>query len=85
MIVDLTDIEVVRGIKSNLHSTFDTPQGKESLKFIKEIGGWFPTIWDSGETNDIVGRDANRRLIGTIRTILELSPEQIVELAKKES
>lgn len=82
--MNLTDLDYVKGLKSNFHATFDSPQGIESLKFIKEIGGWNPTIFDSNETNDIIARDANRKLIGTINTILMLSAEQIVTLAKEE-
>lgn len=82
--IDLSDIQDVRGLKSNLHVTFDSPHGKEVMKFIEQIGGWVPTVADSMETNAIVARDANRRLIGTIKTILELSPEQIVQVVQKE-
>lgn len=82
--VDLTNIEQVKGLKSNLHATFDSPQGKEAMKFMQEIGGWFPSKFDSMETNDIVARDANRRLLGTLRTIMDLSAEQVVALAIKQ-
>jgi len=77
----LTNLEEVRALKSDIHACFDTPQGKEVMKFIEQIGSWYPTTLDSSETNDIIARDANRKLIGTIKTILELSPEQIVVLA----
>jgi hypothetical protein len=83
--IDMTNLEQVRALKSNLHATFDSSQGKEAMKFMKDISGWFPTVFDSNETNDIIARDANRRLLGTIRTILELSPEQLVALAQKDS
>lgn len=81
--VNLKDLDQVKGLQSNLRSTFETPTGKEAMKFMQEIGGWFPTAFDSMETNDIIARDANRRLLGTIRTILDLSPEQIVALAQQ--
>lgn len=82
--IDMTSLDEVRTLKANLHATYDSPQGKEAMRFMKDISGWFPTIFDSNETNDIIARDANRRLLGTIRTILELSPEQIVALANRE-
>ena len=81
--IDLSDIESVRALKSNLHATFDSPQGQETMRFIEAIGGWTPKITDSMDTNEIVARDANRRLIGTIKTILELSPQQIVLLSER--
>lgn len=79
--IDLTDINYVKSLKSNIHATFDSPQGKEVMTFIEVVGGWYPRVGDSMETNDIISRDANRRLIGTIKSILNLSAEQIVKLA----
>ncbi|RTK93053.1 hypothetical protein EKI60_06465 [Candidatus Saccharibacteria bacterium] len=82
--MSLSDKAYVAGLKSNIHATFDSPQGKEVMKFLEKISGWTPSILDSNETNDIIARDANRKLIGTIKTILDLSVDQIVELAGKE-
>jgi len=80
---DLTDIDQVKALKSNIHATFDSPQGKEVMKFIEQIGTWTPSIFETMDTNEIIARDANRRLIGTIKTLLDLSAEQIVYLSKK--
>jgi hypothetical protein len=77
-------IEEAAALKSNVHATFDSPQGKETMLFLEKIGGWYPTMFDTNETNDIVARDANRKLIGTIKTILALTPEQIIALVNKE-
>jgi hypothetical protein len=81
--IDLTDKETVAALKGNLHACFDSPQGKEAMKFIEQVGSWHPTIMDSMDTNAIVARDANRRLIGTIKTMLDLSVEQIVQLSSQ--
>jgi hypothetical protein len=82
--ISLRDINEVRGIQSNLRSTFESPQGKEAMRIIEQIGSWTPSVFDSIETNEVIARDANRRLIGTIKTLLELSPEQIVAMANQE-
>lgn len=82
--MNMTNAQDVAALKSNLHATFDSPQGKEAMKFLEQIGGWTPSVFDSGDTNDIIARDSNRRLIGTVKTILELSVDQIIGLAKKE-
>ena len=82
--IDLTKREDAALLASNLHATFDSPQGKEAMAFMEQIGGWIPTCFDSGDTNDIIARDANRRLIGTIKTLLTYSPEQIVALANQQ-
>lgn len=81
--IDMSNPIEVKKLKQDIHQVFDTPQGKDVLKFMQEISGWFPSVFDSMETNEIIARDANRRLLGTIRTILDLSPEQIVALANK--
>lgn len=81
--MDLKDIDYVKGLKSNLHICFDSPSGKEAMKFIERIGRWYPNVLDTNETNDIIARDANRRLIGTLKTILECSAEQIIALAQQ--
>ena len=77
----LNNLNEVRALKQNMHACFDSPHGKEVMAFIEQIGSWYPNVLDTNETNDIVARDANRKLIGTLKTILMLSPEQIVELA----
>ena len=75
----MTLIEAQR-LKSNIHATFETPSGKETMKFLEKIGGWTPSIYDSGDTNEIIARDANRRLIGTLKTIMNITAEQMLAL-----
>ena len=77
-------IDEAKALKNNVHLTFESPQGKETMKFLEKIGGWTPSLYDSGDTNEIIARDANRRLIGTIKTIMELTAEQICTLTNKE-
>lgn len=79
----MTDIRYVQTLKANMHATFDTPQGKEIMLFLEKIGSWYPTVFDTNETNAVIARDANRRLIGTLKTILTLSADQIVQAAKQ--
>ena len=76
-------IEEAKALKNNVHLTFESPQGKEVMKYIEKIGCWIPTVYDSGETNEIIARDANRRLIGTLKTIMILNAEQIVALQEE--
>ncbi len=83
--IDLTDLAQAKAIKQDIEFMFNTPQGKNVMEFMKQIGGWWPNAFDSNETNEIIARDANRRLIGTLRTMMDLSPEQIVALANKEA
>ena len=76
------NLEQARVLKQNVCATFDSPQGKETMKFIEEIGSWYPHLKDLNDTNSIVARDANRKLIATLKTISNLTPEQIVYLTE---
>lgn len=80
----LTDLKHVQDLQSNLRATFDTPQGKEVMNYLEQIGSWYPSIFDSLDTNAVIARDANRRLLGTIKTLLKLDPSVIVQMAKQE-
>jgi hypothetical protein len=82
--MNLGNIDDVKALQSNLLATFTTPQGKEVMRYIEQIGSWYPKMTDSGETNEIIARDANRRLIGTLKSLMKLTPEQIVALAKED-
>ncbi len=79
--IDLTNVEDVKAIQSNLHTTFDTPQGKEAMKFLEQLCNWYPTTLDTLETNEVIARDANRRVLGMIKTLLEQTADVIVSLA----
>lgn len=72
-----------KALKINVHATFDSPSGKEVMKYLEKIGAWTPTVYDSGETNEIIARDANRRLIGTLKSIMLLTAEQICSLTEE--
>ena len=76
-------VNEAKALKANVHATFESPSGKEVMAFIEKIGHWTPTVYDSGETNEIIARDANRRLIGTLKTIMILNAEQIVALQEE--
>ena len=82
--MDLTDRAEAAALINVMRSTFDSPQGKEAMKYIEHIGGWIPTMDDSMQTNNIIARDANRRLIGTIKTLLTISPDQLVMMARQQ-
>lgn len=73
-------VEEAKALKSNVHATFESAHGKETMKLLEKICSWYPTVYDSNETNDIIARDANRKVLGTIKNILSLSAEQIVAL-----
>lgn len=81
--MDMSNIKDVTGLKSNMHAAFDTPQGKEVMKFLEMSCGWYRSVWSPGNPDMTLINDGKRQVLATIKTILECSPEQIVKLAEK--
>ena len=80
--IDLTSIRDVKGLHSNINSTFNTPQGKEVLTFLEEACGWYESIFDPDNKDRILINAGRREVVATIKTFLKHPPEQIVLLAK---
>lgn len=81
--MNMTDYEYVAGLKSNVHATFDTPQGQEVMKFLEVSCGWYHSVFVPQQPEMTLINDGKRQVLATIKTILECSPEQIVQLAKQ--
>ena len=75
----LNDIDAVRALKSNLRASLDTPQGKEVIKFLEKLCGWYD--FSENDPNNILIAHGKRQVLATIKTLLELSPEQIVAMS----
>ena len=81
--IDLTSIRDVKGLHSNINSTFNTPQGKEVLTFLEEACGWYESIFDPDVKDRILINAGRREVVATIKTFLKHPPEQIVVMAKQ--
>ena len=79
----MTDIKYVQVLKSNFHTTFDSPQGKEVMKFLEQTCSWYKSVWSPDHPDMTLINDGKRQVVATIKTILECSPEQIVNLAQQ--
>lgn len=79
----MTDPDYVKGLKSNFHATFDTAQGKEVLRFLEISCCWYKSVFDPNDPNMTLINDGKRQVVATIKTILELTPDQIIALAKQ--
>ena len=78
----LTDIDYVRGLKSNIEVTFASPQGKEVLEFLEDSCGWYQSIFNAQSPELTLINDGKRQVIATIKTIMRLTPEEIVAFIK---
>lgn len=81
--IDMSDREYVAGLQSNLHAVFDTPQGKEVMRFLEVSCRWYQSIWDPESPDMTLINDGKRQVVATLKTLLELNPDQVVELARR--
>lgn len=81
--IDLTDINYVKTLKSDVHATFDTPAGKEVLQFLEKACGWYDSVLTPDNPDLTLINDGKRQVLATIKTILELSPDQIIAMVNK--
>jgi hypothetical protein len=81
--MEMTDINDVGALKANMHACFDTPQGKEVMRFLEKSCCWYQSVWSPNSPDMTLINDGKRQVLATIKTILELSPTLIVEMAKQ--
>jgi len=81
--INLTNLNYVKDLQANLRICFDSPQGKEVMRFLEQSCGWYESIFDVVNRDIVLLNAGKREVLATIKTLLELSPEQIVALAKE--
>lgn len=70
-------------IKSNMHAVFDSPAGQEVMRYLEISCGWYNSIYDPSSPDLTLINDGKRQVVATIKTILDLSPDQLVLLAEQ--
>jgi hypothetical protein len=81
--INLKNIDEVKALQSNLRATFESPQGKEVMKFLEEACGWYESIFDPVNKDLILINAGKREVVATLKTLLRLDPEAIMLLAKE--
>ena len=79
----LVDLNYVKALQGNLRTSLETPQGKEVMKFLETICGWYD--FHERERDQILINHGKRQVLATIKTLMELTPEQVVAMAKEEA
>ena len=79
---NLSDLRDVQALQLNLRASLGTPQGAEVIKFLEEICGWYD--FRATQTEQVLNQNGKRQILATIKTLLELTAEQIVALSNKE-
>lgn len=80
--IDLKDRDQVASLKSNIHATFESPQGKEVMTFLEQSCGWYQSCLVPGNPDLTLINDGKRQVLATIKTIMRLDADQIVTLVK---
>ena len=83
MLNNLTDISYVKGLQSNLRTSLDTPQGREVMKFLEASCGWYQSVFDPVNRDMCLVNDGKRQVLATLKTLMELTPEQVVAWARE--
>lgn len=78
--MNLNDLKDVQGLQANLRAVFDTEHGKEVMKFLEQICGWYD--FNESDTNRLLISHGKRQVLATIKTLLRLKPEEIVALSE---
>lgn len=79
----LDDINTVKGLQSNLHICFDGVPGQEVMRFLEASCGWYESIFDPVNKDRILINAGKREVLATIKTLLNLSADQIVSMVKQ--
>lgn len=78
---DLSDIDQVKALQTNLRSSLDSPQGKEVVRFLEQLCGWYD--FHEVEPHLLQISHGKRQVLATIKTLLNNTPEHIVAITKE--
>jgi len=81
---NMTDIDYVKGLKANMHLVFDSPQGKEVLRYLEMTCCWYNPAFIPNNPDMTMINDGKRQVLATIKSILDLNADQIVSLAQRQ-
>lgn len=77
---NLGNLQEVQGLQASMR-ILETPQGKEVMKFLEEICGWYD--FAEADPNLILIKHGKRQVLATLKTLLEQKAEVIVALTKE--
>ena len=80
--INLTNLVEVQVLKNNLRATLETDPGKEVMKFLEQLCGWYD--FKETDPNMILIAHGKRQCLATIKTLIEVPAEQIVALAEEQ-
>ena len=81
--INLNNIDDIKALQSNLRATLDTPQGMEVMMFLEDLCGWYD--FSEKDPNLILIAHGKRQVLATLKTIMRLKADEIVNLANEEA
>lgn len=77
--INLSDPKEVKSLQSSLRAV--PVWHKDNMDFLEQICGWY----DFRETNPetILINHGKRQVLATLKTLLELSPEQVAQISQE--
>jgi len=83
MRIDLTNIDYVKGLQSNLRAVFESPAGKEVMDYLEQACGWYHSVYDPTNMDMCLINDGKRQVVATLKSLLREKPEDITALVKQ--
>lgn len=79
--INLENLDDVKALQSNIRASLGTPAGQEVIKFLEGVCGWYD--FNETDPNMILIGHGKRQVLATIKTLIELTPDQIVAVARQ--
>lgn len=80
---DLGALDDVRALQAHLRASLDTPAGQAVMTFLEEICGWYD--FTETDPHKILVAHGKRQIVATLKTLQQLTPEQVVALMGQEA
>ena len=72
------NIDESKAIKGHLRATLETDAGKAVIEYLEGLCGWYD--FNDTDPNTILIKHGKRQVLATIKSLIRLTPEEIVAL-----
>jgi len=79
MIKRMTDKAYVEQIQKDLLHILGLPEGQRLMEFLEDISGFWHPGYDPANETSVQIAAGRREVVLTLKTLLKLTPEQVVE------
>jgi len=76
----MTDINYIANVKSCMQIAFEGNNGDILMDFLENTCCWYQSTLVPGDPEMTMVNDGKRQVLSTIKTMMRLTPEQIVAL-----